>query len=281
VITTNGLVVEGLAIEQRAGSQQAALVCRNANNVVLRHLRVIHPATAPGIKFEGCHGIRIENVEVIATGHDGSLSPNPCRLHAPGPDCDSVHGLRSDSVRITNLRATGGSSGVQLAECRNAVLQRIAVHNVRGPYPRGQCVQFSNSDKAVLEDFHCKNELMASWTEDSISAWRSSDVVIRRGLVDGNNSPTGVGINFEGSDSHTHGGLLEQVDAIRMGGGCFSGYPAQGLLMRQVQSVVVDIDRYSQGNECMTRPSITRGLTDNWGTARYLDAAGPVQGQPL
>ena len=29
-----------------------------------------------------------------------------------------------------------------------------------------------------------------SWTEDNLSLWRSSNVTVRRGLIDGNNSPT-------------------------------------------------------------------------------------------
>eukprot|EP01043_Picozoa_sp_COSAG02_P026464 COSAG02_NODE_1526_length_12092_cov_10.672392_6_plen_170_part_00 len=44
-------------------------------------------------------------------------------------------------------------------------------------------------------------------TEDSISLWRSSNVTVRRGLIDGNNSPTGVGVMFEQDDRSKHGGV--------------------------------------------------------------------------
>ena len=44
-------------------------------------------------------------------------------------------------------------------------------------------------------------------TEDSISLWRSSNVTVRRGLIDGNNSPTGVGVMFEQDDPSKHGGV--------------------------------------------------------------------------
>lgn len=59
---------------------------------------------------------------------------------------------------------------------------------------------------------------VSSWPEDSISAWRSGNITIRDGLVDGNNSPTGVGIMFEGDDREAAEGppsLVEDVDAIR------------------------------------------------------------------
>ena len=56
-------------------------------------------------------------------------------------------------------------------------------------------------------------------TEDSISIWRSSNVTVARGLVDGNNSPTGAGVMFEGSEEGVTGGLLEDVDAVHQGDG--------------------------------------------------------------
>ena len=36
---------------------------------------------------------------------------------------------------------------------------------------------------------------------------------------------------FENDDPHAIGGVLEYVDAINMGNGCFSGFPAVGLRM--------------------------------------------------
>ena len=48
----------------------------------------------------------------------------------------------------------------------------------------------AHSDDFVLEDFYCKND-NTSWTEDSVSIYRSSNASVRRGLIDGNNSPTG------------------------------------------------------------------------------------------
>jgi hypothetical protein len=99
----------------------------------------------------------------------------------------------------------------------------LIAENLHGPYPRGQCFQASQSDNLLLEDFYCRNDETA-WTEDSISMWRSSNSTVRRGLVDGNNSPSGVGVMFEQDDPSKSGGLCEDVDAVRMGDGCFSAY---------------------------------------------------------
>ena len=65
--------------------------------------------------------------------------------------------------------------------------------------------------------------------------WRSAHVRISNGLIDGNNSPTGVGLIFENDDAHSLGGVIENVDAIHMGNGCFSGYPARFLTMSRTR----------------------------------------------
>ena len=182
-----------------------------------------HPSNQTGIHFSGATNLTLERVQVQAYGgcvnHSNPTGAchNPCT--APGTSCHNIWGEETTGVAISDARLEGGSTGVELRSCEGAVLSRVAVRNVRGPYPRGQCVQFSHSDGATLQNFTCVNEETQSWTEDAISAWRSSDVTIRQGIVDGNNSPSGIGVMFEGSESATHGGLIEDVDAIHQGGG--------------------------------------------------------------
>lgn len=89
--------------------------------------------------------------------------------------------------------------------------------------PMDSVSKLRQSDNVLLEDFYCRND-NTSWTEDSISFWRSSNSTVRRGLIDGSNSPTGVGVMFEQDDPSKRGGLCEDVDAVRMGDGCFSAY---------------------------------------------------------
>ena len=114
-------------------------------------------------------------------------------------------------------------------------MTNIVARNVRGPFPAGQCVQVGYSDGAVLDNFFCQNDIDTAWPEDSISAYRSSDVEITNGVVEGSNAPTGICVMFEGSSHTTHGGLIQNVEA-RYCQGCFSGYPANGL--------------YQTGNTC-------------------------------
>jgi len=139
-----------------------------------------------------------------------------------------IGGQSSTGVVITHARLTRGSSGIYLLSCDGAHLDFIEGHDFRGPFPRGQLAQFDKCDKPVLEDFSCENPPDSSWPEDIVSVYRSSNATIRRGLVDGNNSTSGVGIMFELSDATSTGGLVEDVDAVRQANGCFSGTPRKG-----------------------------------------------------
>lgn len=209
----------------------AALSCERSANVTIRDTRIEHAQDGIGIKFDRCHGIRLENVSISAIAAHGAALQRPNRCNQPYNDCDSILGISSADVLIDSVRLTGASSGVELQSCPRASVRRLVGTNFLGPYPRGQCVQFSESHGAVLDQFACHNEPQHSWTEDLISVWRSAGVVVRNGLVDGSNSPTGVCVMFENDHAHANGGAIENVDCVRQGNGCFSAYPATYLVM--------------------------------------------------
>lgn len=188
--------------------------------MVIRNVKIQHTAQTVwpygnGIYFSAADNITIENVEVTLVGHNS------------GPLADlhnyNIFGTSSPGARISNVRTTGGSSGIELDKCDGSIVSNFVAKNVHGPYPRGQCFQCTSSDNIVLEDFYCLND-NTSWTEDSVSLWRSSNFTVRRGLVDGSNSPSGVGVMVEQDDPSRSDGVVEDVDAVRMGDGCFSAY---------------------------------------------------------
>ena len=47
-------------------------------------------------------------------------------------------------------------------------------------------------------------------------------------MVNGNNSPTGMAVMYEGSEEGISGGLIENVEVINARG-CFGGYPISDL----------------------------------------------------
>lgn len=217
-MNSDGQVVENLLIT--TNSTKPAIFVQGAKNVIIRNVKIQHQAqtTWPygnGIYFTNSNDISIDHVEVELIGVDKGPLPD---LHNY-----NIFGTGSARPKISNVHAIGGSSGIELTSCDNGHVWNFIAENVRGPYPRGQCFQASRSDNVLLEDFYCHND-NSSWTEDSISFWRSANSTVRRGLVDGNNSPTGVGVMIEQDDPSKRGFLVEDVDAVRMGDGCFSTY---------------------------------------------------------
>ena len=115
-------------------------------------------------------------------------------------------------------------------------------------------MQFNKSPNCILEDFSVINDPETSWVEDNISIFRSDNCVVRRGLIDGNNSPSGVAIMFEKST----GGLVEDIDALHQGNGSFATYPSWNITWRRVRTkdnICTDQGRGSRTMTCSQRPS--------------------------
>ena len=113
--------------------------------------------------------------------------------------------------------------GRRASTCSNspgAVLQGIEGYDFRGPMPRGQLVQFDKSPNSSLSDFYVHNDPKVAFTEDNVSVFQSDNVTIQRGVIDGNNSPSGQGVIFEFSNN----GTVSHVDTIHMGNGSFASY---------------------------------------------------------
>lgn len=142
----------------------------------------------------------------------------------PSSGAVAIAGSGSSGVRIHQVQVRGGSSGIYLVTCPLATVTFVEGHEMRGPFPRGQGVQFDKCNHSILTDFSCENS-NASWTEDNINVYESNNVTIRRGLIDGNNSPSGDGVMVESSGipGLVTAGLVDSVDAIRQGNGCFGG----------------------------------------------------------
>jgi len=110
------------------------------------------------------------------------------------------------------VRVENGSKGVQVHSSPGAQISSVVARNPRGPYPGGNCFAITKSDHTILKDFYCFSDQEIAWNGDSINAWRSSHVIIKDGIVHGNNGPTGMGVMFEGSEKGVHGGVLENIE---------------------------------------------------------------------
>jgi hypothetical protein len=223
--THDGQVIEGLSVAVSNGS---AISVHGFKRVTIRNVELTFGPHAQGIEFSAADGITIVNASLRLVGAPTAAGA------LPSASAVAIGGSDSADVRIERVRAEGCSAGVYLLQCPGARLSEIEAHNMRGPMPRGQCVQMDKCNSSVLSDFSCEND-NSSYTEDNINIFESTNVTVRRGLIDGNNSPSGDGVMFEcGDKAHAFmtSGLVEDVDAIHQGNGCFGGWGVSGLEFR-------------------------------------------------
>jgi hypothetical protein len=210
------------------------------DNQVIRNL-VITAANGPGIDVNGYTGVRILNVVIhhkrgagISISDSGSATianadivfdGAPTRGPNPGPNNNNIDCYNSPNLTVRNVRLTRGSSGIYMDRCPGAKLSLIEGHDQRGPFPRGELVQWDNSDNGLLQDFSNENPLVASWPEDNVNVYHSNNIVIRRGLLDGNNSLTGDGVMADQGSGNV---VVQDVDTVRQMNGCFGAWGPGG-----------------------------------------------------
>lgn len=208
--TYDGQIIENLDLHVASGN---AITVTN-DNVIIRNCTIYYEEGA-GISLSGASNVTIENCEIInsspPTGNGPETSDN----------LNNINVNASPNLTIDHVTLRDGSSGVYLVNSPGATISNLEGYNFHGPFPRGQLVQFNNSGNSSLTDFYVYNDPAHSHVEDNISVYNSQNVSISNGLIDGNNSPSGVGVMFEGNSS---GGTVDHVDAVHMGNGAFSSY---------------------------------------------------------
>lgn len=221
--TQDNQIIENVRVFSEHGS---GISINGFSNVTVRNVEIFHQRGA-GISFSNAPNLTIENANIVHA--DAPIS-------GPHVTERNVNIVCSDSPNpnITRVKLTRGSSGIYLVNCDGARLSFVEGHDFRGPFPRGQLVQFDKTDDCVLEDFSSDNPRATSWPEDVVSVYQSSNCVVRRGLIDGNNAPSGVGVMIEQTDGRSSNTLVQDVDAIRMGNGCFSAYPGVRVTFERV-----------------------------------------------
>ncbi|MCH9684694.1 MAG: right-handed parallel beta-helix repeat-containing protein [Deltaproteobacteria bacterium] len=214
VVMADGEVIEGLRITTDG---VPGISVSGHSGVTIRDCE-IHHVGAPGISFAAADALTIENVIVV---HDRT-EPGP---HAHRNQANIV-GSNSLGLVIDGVRVTRGSSGIELADTPGALLTMIEGHDVRGPGPPASFIQISESNDVEIDGFSCVNPLDTGRPSNLVELHESSNVIVRNGLLDGHNAEFGYGVLFEQTGGQHAGGLVEDVDVIRMTNGGFSGFPS-------------------------------------------------------
>jgi hypothetical protein len=216
VVTKDAQSVENLDILGIPG--RAAILVIGKRGVKIRNCRVRHPVGCHGIELRSCPAALIENCDFSVPAAPGT-----------GPldrETNAIEISESPDAVVRRVRMRDCSSGVYALHCARLLVKDIEGYNQRGPFPRGNLVQFNRCDEAHLENFYAFNDVLVANTEDNISIFQSLNCTVRRGLIDGNNAPSGACVIFENSDD----GVCEDVDAIRFSNSAFSAYPGKRIL---------------------------------------------------
>ncbi|WP_282112646.1 right-handed parallel beta-helix repeat-containing protein [Maribacter stanieri] len=200
-------------------SNQHGIEINNYTGVVISNCIIEYTGKFMGIKFTSADNLTIKNCSIKYVNA-------PAKGPLEDADRNCIEGIGSQNIVITNVRVEDGSTGIRLNQCDNSILKYIEGHNMRGPFPRGQLVQYDKCIGGLLENFSVINDREIAWTEDNVSIYKSGGQQIKKGLIVGNNSPTGVGVLFEDQNTEGarggYGGIVEDVDFLEMGNGVVS-----------------------------------------------------------
>jgi hypothetical protein len=215
----DGQKIENLRINTST-SHSCAISVRNRKNVVIRNVEISHKNS--GICVFGSDNILIQNVKIVSssspeTGPHCKLGISNCNLNRDGR-ADSSTRLNmwfnnSHNATVEFAYLEKGSSGIYLYKSDDSKLSDIHCFDARGPYPRGNCVQWDNSNRGILKNFYIKNIKDVSHELDNVNLWKSDNATISHGLVDGNFSVNGVGVIADNSSDNT---VISDVDFTRV-----------------------------------------------------------------
>ncbi len=215
VATADNQIIQNLNIKTTGGP---GIDTNGHSGVQIKNVTVHHSGANPGILVRGGTGVTISGADVV---NDGA----PASGANPSPNMNNIECYQSSNMTVTNVRVTKGSSGIYMNLCSGSKLSFIEGHDHRGPFPRGQLVQWNSSSNGSLTDFSEENDVLTAWTEDNVNVYASTGITIARGLVDGNNSPSGIGVINDGTSGNV---TVTDVDALHQGNGCFGVYGGGG-----------------------------------------------------
>lgn len=211
--SSNGQVIEYLDIQVSSGTPGSTnALTISHSNVTVRYCKIgVHRTLRYGIHVTGS-GVTIEDCEVYVIDPPTGLTPFPDEDHR------NINISFAPGFTVRRCRLRDGSANIFCEGSSNSLVEYCEGYNARGPFPKGQMLQTNNSGNVTIRYCYSKNELTNSYTEDNFNFGNNSlGIVMHDCLIDGNNSPSGQGVIFEGGSS----GTVTDVDTIRMGNGSF------------------------------------------------------------
>jgi hypothetical protein len=183
VVTADNQNIQDLYIVATGGS--SGILINGFNNIVIKNCYIVHDQGS-GIEIRNSKFTSIDYVEIDCTG---APSTGPGNIGSY-----NIHAQGSLNLSIGNIDLYNGSSGIFLENCLNPHIYTINGYNFRGPSPRGEFISMIGCNNPIIEDFYNKQDLLIGWNDSNIAFHNCSNVITRRGCVDGSNGSDGAGV---------------------------------------------------------------------------------------
>lgn len=172
-LSSNGQVVSNKIIF----ADTNAIVGTGLSDIVIEDCLIYHnrsrsSSEARGIKLTNCVRPIIRRCEIINAGAPDRgplLSVSQANVYVEG----------GSDLAVTDVTTRRGSTGIQMAGLNNSTIVNLENHDARGPYPRGQAIQW-NTCTGTHNATNISDESIpgTSWNEDSFNVYKTPNVHI-------------------------------------------------------------------------------------------------------
>ncbi|MFK7997716.1 MAG: hypothetical protein AB8B87_26555 [Granulosicoccus sp.] len=220
VVRQGNAVIQNLSIDTTS-ADTCAINIADANRVVVRNIDIKHVNVgicATNVNELIIQDVRLLSKEAPAAGPHCVNGVSECSSNTAqwgSPDEHIAIKLdKTPGAIVQRVQASLASTAVLVYRSPGTAINKLVCLDMRGPYPRGQCAIFINSNNSSLDNFYSKGYRDQSFHEDNVNLYFSDNVTVSNGLIDGNWSINGAGIIADiGSDN----ALVKNIDVVNTG----------------------------------------------------------------
>ena len=198
--TADGQVFQSAVFNAVAGT--ATVDLNGHSGIGLKNCVVYHNG-GQGLKAlvagNGCWLDTVSFINLAAPAAGGSGGP----YNSADVACRNIDLAGQTNFVVKDVYCQDGSRGIALANCTATMITRFHAQNMRGVNPAassvlaGQAISVAACVDFMLDDFYIYNDPANSFPEDNINLWEVLQAMLAGGLIDGNNSIDGAGIEVD------------------------------------------------------------------------------------
>ncbi|MGO9024327.1 MAG: hypothetical protein ACLQIQ_08535 [Beijerinckiaceae bacterium] len=226
--TADGQVFQSAVFNAVAGT--ATVDLNGHSGIGLKNCVVYHNG-GQGLKAlvagNGCWLDTVSFINLAAPAAGGSGGP----YNSADVACRNIDLAGQTNFVVKDVYCQDGSRGIALANCTATMITRFHAQNMRGVNPAassvlaGQAISVAACVDFMLDDFYIYNDPANSFPEDNINLWEVLQAMLAGGLIDGNNSIDGAGIEVDLDSGNCS---ISDIDALNMNNQGFGNWTTGG-----------------------------------------------------